>query len=302
MTLEAAQHRWRETSADHPQTTNLSQAERTLSIAAGVKLSLSGLKGIFKSPFASIIKLGAGGYLLNRGITGHCALYTSMGRNTTEPVNVNIRSSFQINKPRQEVYNFWRKLDNLPLFMKHLEAVELIDDTRSHWVLKLPLGVPAISWDAEIVKDEPGFMIGWSSLPGSLIDNAGKVNFEDSEDGNGTLVDIVISYRPPAGGFGGGIAHILNPVFKNMVDNDVRNFKQYMDIEDAGQTSDNTEYTALIIEETIIDDAPEQFPGNDQPEQSTYTGNDLTTDESEKQSPYNGDHGQQPNRGAEGVL
>jgi uncharacterized membrane protein len=49
---------------------------------------------------------------------------------------------------------------------------------------------------------------------------------------DGTLVDIVISYRPPAGGFGGGIAHILNPVFKNMVDNDVRNFKQYMDIED----------------------------------------------------------------------
>jgi uncharacterized membrane protein len=58
-----------------------------------------------------------------------------MGRNSTEPVNVNIRSSFLINKPRQQVYDFWRKLDNLPLFMKHLESVEMIDDTRSHWVL-----------------------------------------------------------------------------------------------------------------------------------------------------------------------
>jgi uncharacterized membrane protein len=308
MTLQAARHRWRETSADHQQTTNLSQAERTLSIAAGVKLSLSGLKGIFKSPFSSIIKLGAGGYLLNRGITGHCQLYTSMGRNTTEPVNVNIRSSFQINKPRQEVYNFWRKLDNLPLFMKHLEAVELIDDTRSHWVLKLPLGVPAVSWDAEIVKDEPGYMIGWSSLPGSLIDNAGKVNFEDSEDGEGTLVDIVISYRPPAGGFGGGIAHILNPVFKNMVDNDVRNFKQYMDIEDAEPPYANDEFTAIVIEETIVDDAPEQ-PAYESPEQQAYEATEPTSsvddnqpsaDSSDEQSPYASDKGQQP--GPEGRV
>ncbi|WP_432326764.1 SRPBCC family protein [Mucilaginibacter sp. P25] len=43
-----------------------------------------------------------------------------------------------MNKPRQKVYEFWRKLDNLPLFMKHLESVEVIDSKYSHWVLKLP--------------------------------------------------------------------------------------------------------------------------------------------------------------------
>jgi uncharacterized membrane protein len=263
-TATTLENRWRETSAtqeDNKLSTNLSQTERTISIAAGVKLALSGFKGIFKSPFSSIIKLGAGGYLLNRGITGHCELYTRMGRNTTEPVNVNIRSSYLIDKPRQEVYDFWRKLDNLPLFMKHLESVEVIDDKRSHWVLKLPTGVAKISWDAEIVNDEPGFTIGWSSLPDSLVDNAGKVRFQDSPDGNGTLVDIVISYRPPAGGFGGGIAHILNPVFKNMVDNDVRNFKQYMDIDggiasntSAVNNNDFAEPVAIIIEESVIED------------------------------------------------
>ena len=264
-TATTLENRWRETSATQQDkrlySTNLSQAERTISIAAGVKLALFGFKGIFKSPFSSIIKLGAGGYLLNRGITGHCDLYASMGRNTTEPVNVNIRSSYLIDKPRQEVYKFWRKLDNLPLFMKHLESVEVIDEKRSHWVLKLPTGVAKVSWDAEIVNDEPGFAIGWSSLPDSLVDNAGKVRFQDSPEGNGTLVDIVISYRPPAGGLGGSIAHVLNPVFKNMVDNDVRNFKQYMDI-DGGQSSSSTiatndndfaEPVALVIEETIIE-------------------------------------------------
>ena len=114
--------------------------------------------------------------------------------------------------------------------MNHLETVEVLDSDRSHWVLKLPSGIAKVSWDAEIVHDVPGELIGWSSLPGSVIDNAGKVRFRDSFDNRGTLVDVVISYQPPAGGFGASLAHVLNPVFKNMVDTDVQNFKQYMDI------------------------------------------------------------------------
>ncbi len=210
---------------------NLNWPERYISIAAGVKLTLNGLRHLFGSPFTSLLKLGAGGYLVNRGISGHCDIYSRIGKNTHEPVNINIRSSFKIDKPRTEVYDFWRKLDNLPLFMNHLESVEVIDNLRSRWVLKLPTGVGSISWEAEIVKDIPNESIGWSSLPESILDNAGKVNFRDSEDGKGTIIDIVITYQPPAGGVGASIASILNPVFKNMVDTDVRNFKQYMDID-----------------------------------------------------------------------
>ena len=214
---------------------NLNWPERYLSIAAGVKIGFSGIKRLFRSPFSSILKIGAGGYLLNRGITGHCEIYSKMGKSTTDPVNVNIRSAITVNKPRMEVYNFWRKLDNLPLFMNHLESVEEIDNERSHWVMKIPTGGTILSWDAEIVRDIPGELIGWSSLPDSIIDNAGKVRFRDTEDGNGTLVEIVISYQPPAGGFGASLAHVLNPVFKNMVDRDVQNFKQYMDIDNVNE-------------------------------------------------------------------
>ncbi|MBE9583681.1 DUF2892 domain-containing protein [Mucilaginibacter sp. JRF] len=219
---------------------NLTWPERYISIASGVKLGISGFKNLFKSPFSSILKLGASGYLLTRGFTGHCELYTRIGKTTTDDVvNVNIRSSFVVNKPRYQVYDFWRQLDNLPLFMKHLESVQILDNNRSHWELKLPANVVKVSWDAEIVKDEPGYMIGWSSLPGSIINNAGKVRFRDAENG-GTLIDVVISYHPPAGGFGASIAHVLNPVFKNMVNADVQNFKQYMDIDnDTRELSDN---------------------------------------------------------------
>jgi uncharacterized membrane protein len=211
---------------------NLNWPERYVSMAAGVKLSLSGFRHLFSSPFTSILKLGAAGYLFNRGVTGHCELYSQMGKTSTDPVNISIKSSFTVNKPREEVYAFWRKLDNLPLFMQHLESVSVIDDTKSHWVMKLPTGAANISWDAEIVVDVPGELIGWSSLPGSIIDNAGKVRFRDSFHDNGTLVDVLISYQPPAGGLGVSLAQVLNPVFKKMVDDDVQNFKQYMDIAD----------------------------------------------------------------------
>lgn len=215
---------------------NLNWPERYVSIATGVKLAYSGIRHLFSHPFFSILKLGAGGYLVNRGITGHCELYSQIGKHSTDPMNVNIRSSFTVNKPRVEVYNFWRKLDNLPLFMSHLERVEVLDDERSHWELNLPTGVATVSWDAEIVKDIPGELIGWSSLPGSVIDNSGKVRFRDSFDEKGTLVDVVISYQPPAGGIGASLAHVLNPVFKSMVDADVHNFKQYMDIANLEET------------------------------------------------------------------
>jgi len=214
---------------------NINWPERYLSIAAGVKIGFSGIKHIFKSPFASILKIGASGYLLNRGITGHCEIYSKMGKSTTDPININIKSSVVVNKSRMEVYNFWRKLDNLPLFMNHLERVEVIDNQLSHWVLKIPTGVTTLSWDAEIVQDVPGQLIGWSSLPDSIIDNAGKVRFRDAGNGEGTIVDIVISYQPPAGGLGASLAHVLNPVFKTMVDNDVQNFKQYMDIDNLNE-------------------------------------------------------------------
>jgi len=227
---------------------NLNWPERVTSVVGGFRLGWSGIKHIFSSPLASVIKISAGGYLLNRGITGHCELYKRIGKLSNNPVNINIRSSFTVNQPRNKVYNFWRKLDNLPLFMKHLESVEVLDTKNSHWILKLPADVATVSWNAEIVKDEPNEMIGWSSLPNSMINNAGKVRFQDIADGTGTLIDIVISYQPPAGGLGAGLAHVLNPIFKKMVDNDVQNFKQYMDIDNGAETLlDDADETIIVI-------------------------------------------------------
>jgi uncharacterized membrane protein len=207
---------------------NLELPERLASVAIGTKLTFSGLFGVFRHPLRSTIKLIAGGYLLQRGVTGYCSLYSKIGKTSTNPVNINIRYTFTVNRSRLDVYGFWRRLENLPLFMSHLENITVINNTRSHWEAKIPGNLGNISWEAEIVKDDPGHFIGWHSLEGATIENAGKVEFEDAP-GGGTIVKVVISYLPPAGGLGTGIAKLLNPLFEKIVREDVLNFKDYIE-------------------------------------------------------------------------
>jgi uncharacterized membrane protein len=112
--------------------------------------------------------------------------------------------------------------------MKHLKIVQDMGDGRSHWEADIK-GLPGpLSWDAEIVKEEEGSLLGWNSLPGATIENAGKVAFSDAGD-NGTELRIVITYRAPLGPAGEGIARMLNPLFKTMIKEDLRNFRSYIE-------------------------------------------------------------------------
>src|SRR5690606_22925209 len=118
-------------------TVNVSNTERIISAGVGAFLVCNTIASFKKF---SVAKLLAGGFLLYRGASGHCPMYSMLGKdNLPDPVkNINISTSILVNKPRQEVYAFWRKLENLPLFMKHLENVTGIDSSRSKWKAKGP--------------------------------------------------------------------------------------------------------------------------------------------------------------------
>jgi uncharacterized membrane protein len=209
---------------------NVSNFERAASAAIGGFLIFNSLGKIFRSPFRSISRIGAGSALLYRGLSGYCPVYQQMNIDGSKASSVNMLTTFTVNKPREEVYRFWRKLDNLPLFMKHLVSVTSIDDKRSHWEAKIPEGNPIhLKWDAEIMKDDEGRLLSWRSLPGSTIDNAGKVEFRDALGGQGTELKVMITYRPPAGNIGSGIAKLLNPLFEKVIREDVNNFKSFID-------------------------------------------------------------------------
>jgi uncharacterized membrane protein len=210
---------------------NVGNNERLISTALGAFLLSSGLNNLLKNPLSAVVKTAIGGVLLYRGASGHCPVYSSLGKtkDVSHTTAINIRTNLIVNKPKDEVYAFWRKLENLPLFMKHLAAVTEIDAKHSHWEAVIPGNIGKIKWNAEIVKEEEGEMIGWQSIPNSTINNAGKVVFSEALGGQGTELEVVISYHPPAGELGAGVAKALNPVFERIIRQDVMNFKEYIE-------------------------------------------------------------------------
>lgn len=219
---------------------NIGDLERAISVLGGCYLLYDALKNK-----RSIPEIGAGAFMLYRGLSGYCPashagekLFT---RRADEPSgsNVNIHARLIVKRPVSEVYNFWRHLGNLPLFMEHLEGVTVLGPTHSEWKAKLPGGIGTVTWKAEIVKEEPYKFIGWRSMPGSTISNAGKVSFKDAGE-LGTLVHIVFSYHAPLGMAGEEIAKLLNPVFEKMVRKDVMGFKRYMETGTADKISQET--------------------------------------------------------------
>jgi len=208
---------------------NVGLVERFLTAAAGTYLLYSGLSGKNKSA----IKTTAGGALLARAITGYCPGYALAHRNgKLKSRNVNIRTMVDIDRPVQEVYEFWRKLENLPRFMSHLDSVQELDRITSEWTAKGPAGIGHVSWKAQILMDEPGKLLSWHSLPDSTVENAGKVYFHDNERG-GTELDVTISYHAPLGLAGEATARLLNPLFEKMVRSDIEGLKDYLENESA---------------------------------------------------------------------
>jgi uncharacterized membrane protein len=219
---------------------NISGLERAISVLGGCYLLYDALKNK-----RSIPEIGAGAFMLYRGLSGYCPashagekLFTKSDEKPSCS-NVNIHTRLIVKRPVREVYNFWRHLGNLPLFMEHLESVTVLGPTHSEWKAKLPGGIGYINWKAEIVKEEPYKFIGWCSMPGSTIRNAGKVTFKDAGE-LGTLVHIAFSYHAPLGAAGEEIAKLLNPVFEKMVRKDVMGFKRYMETGTAEKISQET--------------------------------------------------------------
>lgn len=195
---------------------------RLINGAAGGALILMGLK---KRGFLGLLMTGAGGYLAYRAATGNDPVMAAAGLsgNATAAKPIFVEHSIVVDRPAQKVYDYWRKLENLPHIMSHLESVTALDDKRSRWVAKAPLGTH-VEWEAEIVNDKPGERIGWHSLPGATVDNAGSVQFESLEGGK-TRIHVALSYRPPAGPLGAAVAKLFGEEPSQQIAEDLQKFK-----------------------------------------------------------------------------
>ena len=218
---------------------DLGQPERLVSTAAGGLLLLYSLRN--PSPLNLVLgAVGAG--LIYQGTVGRNVVETIRTGQplVAAPNGLRVKKSMTVNRPPDELYAFWRNLENLPRFMKHVRSVQRHGNGRSHWVVAGPRGT-VFKWDAQITVDRPNEMIAWQTVPGSSVDHRGYVKFVPAPGGRGTEVHVAMEYQPPGGEAGKLIGSLLGGITEQEIQEQIRNFKSIMEAGEIptikGQTS-----------------------------------------------------------------
>ena len=198
------------------------QTQNIIPVMLGGALAAYGLK---KRSVGGFVLAAAGGALVWRGLSAR----NGHAENVSVPYGkgVRVEKAVTVNATPDQLYTFWRNFENLPRFMKNVEAVECHDRMRSHWVVKGPAGLK-VDWEAEIINDLPNELIAWRSVDGSKVDNAGSVHFQ-SANGRGTEVKVVLRYDPPAGLFGATVSKLLGEDPAMNVQEDLRRLKMLVE-------------------------------------------------------------------------
>ncbi|MBW4640026.1 MAG: SRPBCC family protein [Gloeocapsa sp. UFS-A4-WI-NPMV-4B04] len=194
---------------------------RWASLIGGGAMVLMGLR---QRSLRGALTAIAGGTLAYKAATDKGGIGEALGMDKT----IKVEKTVTINKPADELYRFWRKLDNLPHFMKHLKSVTVIDDKRSHWVANAPMGA-TVEWDADIIEERENEFISWASVEGADVDNSGFVRFKKAPGDRGTEVKVVMEYAPPGGAVTSAIAKLFGEEPEQQIGDELRRFKMLME-------------------------------------------------------------------------
>lgn len=182
---------------------------------------------------------------------------------------IKLKKAVTVGSSAEHLYQYWRELRNLPKLFDNLLAVDVIDNVRSHWSLKIPGGM-TLEWDAEIMVDRENEMVGWRSLAGADIDNAGYIRFERATGGRGTVVRVALQYNPPAGRLGAGLSTLLGERPAGLIEEALRKFKQIMETGEVPVAMDERKLSHS--KEPVEAASEDSFPASDPPAWTGTTG------------------------------
>jgi uncharacterized membrane protein len=257
---------------------NVADNERYISLLGGALLALVGLRerGWFGLALGVI-----SGDLLYRGITGHCHIYSAMGLNSARHSTrsrqrqvIRLEQTVTVDRPVEDVYRFWREMENFSTFFEYLK-VSRLSDVHSRWVIDLPGGASA-EWNAKVINEADNALIAWRSLDNADIDNAGAVYFMPSVNGRSTDVRVVINYTLSATGTGSALASVLGQDPDRQLADELQHMKTL--VEAGGRDAlpkDEDESRERIVEaehdaerehEDVVEQASDSsFPASDPP-------------------------------------
>lgn len=217
-------------------TRNVNDWERAASVAAGAVLLWLGTRQ--RTANRVVSSTGAG--LVARGLTGYCPVNAMVGRGTDRSDTrralggdrgIHVYESIVINRPSGELFRFWRDFRNLPHFMEHLEDVQVLSSRRSVWTARAPAGL-RVKWEAEVIHEIEGELIGWRSTDNADVATAGSVRFIPTPAG-GTEIVVHLQYEPPAGKLGSLVAAMFGEEPSQQIRADLRRLKETFETPDA---------------------------------------------------------------------
>jgi len=222
---------------------NVGNVERWASAIGGTLFIAQGLRvGSLKG--AALALLGGG--MIYRGLSGHCATYQALNIDTSDKHRSDadehvhhgrlIKHVTIVERPAQELYDYWKDIEKAPTFMTNIEKVLRTGPNKSYWVSTGPFG-KTFDWDSEVINDVSGHLIAWQTLPGSDVNQAGAVRFEPAVGGRGTKVTLEVNYEAPLGALGVAVAKLIGQDPGSMTKENLRRFKQLMETGELATTN-----------------------------------------------------------------
>ena len=128
--------------------------------------------------------------------------------------------------PVEDVYDLCSRYEAFPSFMANVLEVQRTEPGKARWRMAGPLGVP-ITFETEETRRVPYELISWKTVDGSPMAHAGTIRFDP--DGAGTRVHLQMSYNPPAGAVGHGLAVLLGADPRQTMHSNLLRFKSLLE-------------------------------------------------------------------------
>lgn len=223
----------RQTSPPSEQTN--SRGKRLATTAVGGVLLTAGIKR--RSLSGTLLALG-GGWLLARGISGSDRPVRALGsmlggKRGRDEAGVPadspaVKRSITVGAPADELTEYWRDPEQLTRLVGSFAEVTGAGEDRHRWEVQTPRG-PNVTWETEIVEDQPGELLRWESVEGAMVATEGTIRFRPASGDRGTEVTLELEFDPPGGEIGAAAVQRLGIVPETVAGNTLNRFKSLVE-------------------------------------------------------------------------